>query len=134
MYYLKTSLVLILGYLLFFTIFQFLNLPLEWYQQNLLAAFILFLASFWFIRGKTLVKIAITLISLFIAFILSFIYSNLAVWHASNLCSSYVKQQMLNEGIENTVEPNGLPTIVNLTDQCANDYLPFPWFSKPKTQ
>lgn len=129
----KNLLIAIVCYLILFYTFQFINPGLSWYQQSLLVGLFVLAATFKFMPGTISKKFTLGIVSVFMAFVLSFMYSNIAAWYASDLCYSYISQKMEKERIENRLESNGLPTVVNLTDQCASEYLPFPWFSKPKS-
>lgn len=122
----------IVAYLFLFYLSQLINPPISWLLQNLIVTFIIIIGIFKLVPGNPLKKISLGIVSIFIAFTISFIYSNIALGYASDLCSNFITQKMEKENIENKIDANGFPTVVNLTDQCAGDYLPFPWFSKPK--
>lgn len=122
----------IFTYLFLFYLIQFINPPISWYTQALITAVAVVLGSMKLVSGDHLRRFSLGIVSIFMAFVISFIYSNLAAWHASDLCSSYIAKKMDIENIENKLDSNGLPTIVNLKEQCASEYLPFPWLSKAK--
>lgn len=87
---------LLSGAVIYFVIFlleQFSPLPefISWWTAVGIISILIFSYIFTKIQAVTLTKVVYAVLSVFIGFIISFVYTNIALWHAEKLCRPLVE-------------------------------------------
>ncbi|NMB56870.1 hypothetical protein GYA19_02955 [Candidatus Beckwithbacteria bacterium] len=118
-------------YLSFFYLVESTNvIKTNWLNLSAFSALPTFILVYFLTKKRFFEKILLAFLTIILAFSLSFIYSNLAYFEASAICSKALKKEYPELVENNPIEANGFNRFWNLTEKCANNLLPFPWFRK----
>lgn len=115
-----------------FELLQLTALPgtISWMHMNLLVGTIAVLIVIVFCKAKLHIKLACIFTVVWAGFMFTFVYTNLAYWHASGICSDALQLTHVKLVRTNPIESNGFNRQWNLTEKCAGELLPFPWGRK----
>lgn len=109
-----------------FELFKF-GVDLGWLGLSGLTTVISFTLVYFIVTGNILKKMLFAFVAILIAFIISFIYSNIEYMYASGRCNDAIYGVGKKDIEVDLTEKNGFMKSWNSIERCANNLLPFPW-------